>query len=101
MLVRSGDREERDEPFHSHLPVVIVRKRSWPAVSQIWSFIRFPSTSIVFTLKSILHSSRPYHNHNQGRNKSVTNRLLALPFALQLSSYPIVVMKDVVNESSE
>lgn len=44
---------------------MIVRNRSWPAVSQIWSFIRFPSTSIVFTLKSILFHSTIQYNINQ------------------------------------
>lgn len=32
----------------------MVRKRSWPAVSQICSLIRLPSSSIVLILKSIL-----------------------------------------------
>lgn len=32
---------------------MIVRKRSWPAVSQIWSLTRLPSNSIVRILKSI------------------------------------------------
>lgn len=36
------------------LPVVIVRNRSWPAVSQICSLIRLPSSSMVLILKSIL-----------------------------------------------
>ena len=35
-------------------PVVMVLKRSWPAVSQICSLTRFPSSSIVRILKSIL-----------------------------------------------
>lgn len=41
---------------HKPVPVVIVRKRSWPAVSQIWSLILFPSSSIVLILKSILYN---------------------------------------------
>ena len=32
---------------------MIVRNCSWPAVSQIWSLTRFPSSSIVLILKSI------------------------------------------------
>ena len=31
----------------------MVRKRSWPAVSHIWSLTRFPSSSIVRILKSM------------------------------------------------
>lgn len=31
----------------------MVRKRSWPAVSQICSFTRFPSSSMVRILKSM------------------------------------------------
>ena len=36
------------------IPVVIVRNRSWPAVSQICNLILFPSSSIVLILKSML-----------------------------------------------
>ena len=36
-----------------NLPVVMVRKRSCPAVSQICNLIRLPSNSIVRILKSI------------------------------------------------
>lgn len=43
---------------HKNLPVVIVRNRSWPAVSQICSFIRLPSSSMVLILKSMLHSQQ-------------------------------------------
>ena len=38
----------------NEVPVVIVRKRSWPAVSHICILMRFPSISTVLILKSIL-----------------------------------------------
>ena len=50
-------------PQSENLPVVIVRNRSWPAVSQIWSLIRFPSSSMVLILKSILHKKQWWHEY--------------------------------------
>ena len=52
-------REKEEERAYSkakieEIPVVIVRNRSCPAVSQICSLILFPSSSIVRILKSIL-----------------------------------------------
>ena len=47
-----------------HLPVVIVRNRSWPAVSQICSLIRFPSSSMVLILKSMLENKIQLCNIN-------------------------------------
>lgn len=37
---------------------MIVLKRSWPAVSQICSFTRLPSRSMLRILKSILRAGR-------------------------------------------
>ena len=48
-----------------HKPVVIVRKRSWPAVSQICSLIRLPSSSIVLILKSMLLQVKDQINAQQ------------------------------------
>jgi hypothetical protein len=48
---------------------VIVRNRSWPAVSQICSFTRFPSSSIVRILKSM-----PIVVIKDGVNESSLNR---------------------------
>lgn len=38
-------------------PVVMVRKRSWPAVSHICNLMRFPFRLIVLTLKSMLQET--------------------------------------------
>lgn len=53
--VRSTD-ENVPQKLHAskQVPVVIVRNRSCPAVSQICSLMRFPSSSMVRILKSIL-----------------------------------------------
>jgi hypothetical protein len=48
---------------------VIVRKRSWPAVSQICSFTRLPSSSMVRILKSM-----PMVVMNDGVNESSLKR---------------------------
>lgn len=40
-----------------HLPLVMVRKRSWPAVSHICSFTHLLSRKTFLILKSILHGS--------------------------------------------
>lgn len=48
------DEEEMKMIMPACVPVVMVRNRSWPAVSQICSLMRFPSNSIVLILKSIL-----------------------------------------------
>ena len=47
----------------------MVRKRSWPAVSQICSFTRLPSSSIVLILKSM-----PMVVMNDGVNESSLKR---------------------------
>ena len=44
------------------LPLVIVRKRSWPAVSHICSLIHLLSMRIFFILKSILQTRALYLN---------------------------------------
>lgn len=83
------------------IPVVIVRKRSWPAVSQICSLIRFPSSSIVLILKSILHKHK-YCNQRGEDNKLKSLRAGAIERSSQHQrTYPIVVIKLVVKEPSE
>ena len=60
----------RENPKHK--PVVIVRNRSWPAVSQICNLTRLPSSSMVLILKSILSrnvnikSQENYNRYKRG-----------------------------------
>lgn len=44
--------------LHRYAPLVIVRKRSCPAVSQICSLTHFPSISTFLILKSMLQASK-------------------------------------------
>lgn len=71
------------------VPVVIVLNRSCPAVSQICNLIRFPSSSMVLILKSILKITEELVRKKKFRRCS------------GVKIYPIVVIKLGVNESSE
>ena len=85
----------------------MVRKRSWPAVSQICSLMRLPSNSIVLILKSILHKT----SIEISGGEHITNTAFPLDVGRhdeQLNNlhetnetYPIVVIKLVVKEPSE
>lgn len=72
---------------------MIVRNRSCPAVSQICSLIRLPSSSMVLILKSILH--------DQWKRLVTTDPDTNKQYGFLDDMYPIVVMKLVVNEPSE
>lgn len=91
------------------VPVVIVRNRSCPAVSHIWSLMRLPSSSMVRILKSILSGSHKLitsHRHHTFQYHNIYIRLrvstanyCSVPVSKR--THPIVVMKLVVKESSE
>ncbi len=77
-------------------PLVMVRKRSCPAVSQICSFTHLFSSRIFFILKSMLRTGRAQrHAPPQGCKVRRTARR-----APPRRAHPIVVMKLDVNESS-
>ena len=48
------------------LPLVMVLKRSWPAVSHICSLIHLLSSKIFLILKSMLHTQRPISARRPG-----------------------------------
>lgn len=58
-----------------HSPLVMVRNRSWPAVSQICSLIHLLSSRIFLILKSIL----PEHtSHRQQRDSAMRERRVTM-----------------------
>jgi hypothetical protein len=93
---KKGEKEKRKK---KKIPVVIVRNRSWPAVSQICSLIRFPSSSMVLILKSILHQEE----WQWELVKIFKNPTLNTSVQLRCSknTHPMVVIKLVVKEPSE
>ena len=76
-----------------HAPLVMVRKRSWPAVSQICNLIHLLSSRIFLILKSILWEGKA------SLSMSFTDTVQHAHDSL--CRYPIVVMKLEVKESSE
>lgn len=85
---------------------MIVRNRSWPAVSHICNLIRFPSSSIVLILKSMLKNKNKIIQWHQSHLTTTTDRDKRIKRNQILhdctkETYPMVVIKLVVKDPSE